>query len=153
MVNAPKKPYQEYSRLYGPYHRRDDRLVVVLYSTEENQFARRTISYPKYLMEVHLGERLKSNETVHHIDKDPLNNDLSNLTIIDRSEHASQDSIKYEPKKYTCPVCLEKFELTGKQQSEIVRQRNQGKSKTGPYCSRSCRGKGSRGRTEISPPV
>ncbi len=39
------------------------------------------------IMEEHLGRKLSSNEIVHHIDGNKLNNDISNLKIVSRSEH------------------------------------------------------------------
>ena len=39
-------------------------------------------------MEKQLGRRLSFNEIVHHIDGDKSNNELSNLEILSRSEHA-----------------------------------------------------------------
>jgi hypothetical protein len=38
-------------------------------------------------MQEYLGRPLTSNEVVHHIDHDPLNNDLNNLQVMTRSEH------------------------------------------------------------------
>jgi HNH endonuclease len=39
------------------------------------------------IMEDHLGRRLTRDEVVHHIDHNPLNNDLSNLRVMTRAEH------------------------------------------------------------------
>ena len=38
-------------------------------------------------LEKHLRRKLRSNEIVHHIDGDSLNNRLSNLQIVSRTEH------------------------------------------------------------------
>jgi hypothetical protein len=40
------------------------------------------------IMEKHLGRPLKNNEVVHHIDGNKRNNDISNLVVVSRSEHA-----------------------------------------------------------------
>lgn len=40
-------------------------------------------------MEQHIGRRLFANEVVHHIDEDRSNNDISNLRLMTRAEHAS----------------------------------------------------------------
>jgi HNH endonuclease len=45
------------------------------------------IAFHRYVMELHLGRKLTSNEVVHHIDGDPLNNDPDNLALLSRSEH------------------------------------------------------------------
>ena len=50
---------------------------------------RRYISVARLVMEEHLGRPLASNEYVHHIDGDSLNDDLSNLKIVSPSEHTS----------------------------------------------------------------
>lgn len=42
----------------------------------------------RIIMEEHLGRPLTSDEIVHHIDHDKTNNDISNLQIVTRAEHA-----------------------------------------------------------------
>lgn len=44
--------------------------------------------YHRWLMERELGRKLDSNEIVHHKNEDKRDNDLSNLEILTRSEHA-----------------------------------------------------------------
>lgn len=67
--------YNDYL-IYGPYdHNNRLRLVMVNKVTGKKT----SISYAKYLMEVHLGRYLKSDETVDHIDNDYTNNHISNL--------------------------------------------------------------------------
>lgn len=41
----------------------------------------------RLIMEVHLGRKLSSNEIVHHIDENKLNNNIENLQLVSRSEH------------------------------------------------------------------
>jgi hypothetical protein len=41
----------------------------------------------RHFMEKHLKRKLKRSECVHHIDDNRLNNDISNLLILTRSEH------------------------------------------------------------------
>jgi hypothetical protein len=45
------------------------------------------IAEHRQVMEQKLGRRLASNEIVHHIDGNPLNNDPDNLMLLTRSEH------------------------------------------------------------------
>ncbi len=45
--------------------------------------------YHRWLMEQKIGRRLNSNETVHHIDFNKLNNDVNNLLLCTISEHMS----------------------------------------------------------------
>ena len=42
----------------------------------------------RIVMEEYIGRQLKSNEIVHHIDGNKRNNDISNLLLTTRSEHA-----------------------------------------------------------------
>lgn len=58
-------------------------------------------------MEKHLGRKLERWEDVHHIDGNPLNNDLTNLTIMECGEHSrfhrelENEGIEpYDHKKY-----------------------------------------------------
>ena len=41
----------------------------------------------RLVVERHLGRYLSSKEQVHHIDLNPLNNDISNLQVLTRAEH------------------------------------------------------------------
>lgn len=41
----------------------------------------------RLVLERHLGRFLKSDEQVHHIDENPLNNDIENLVVLSRSAH------------------------------------------------------------------
>lgn len=40
------------------------------------------------LMEIHIGRKLRPHECVHHVDHNRTNNNLSNLQLMTRSEHA-----------------------------------------------------------------
>lgn len=44
----------------------------------------------RLVMEKHLNRKLKSNEIVHHIDGNKLNNDISNLVLTTRAEHIEE---------------------------------------------------------------
>jgi hypothetical protein len=54
----------------------------------------------QYVMEIHLGRRLKKGEVVHHIDGNKRNNELSNLFLTSVEEHnklhAESESIIFE---------------------------------------------------------
>lgn len=121
----------EDAKKYGPYKGKDGRLRLVLIFKNK----RTTISYPKYLMEVHLGRYLKEDETVDHIDGNPLNNNLLNLQVIPRSLHVSLDVKRIEDQTYICVWCNNSFVIEG---SKV---RNRRRNKAGPFCSRSCSGK------------
>jgi hypothetical protein len=115
-------------KVYGPYTGKDKRQRVIIY---ENLKCK-TVSYPKYLVETKLNIKLKDNETVDHIDGNFLNNDFRNLRVVDRAEHAHDDSIRIieECIKINCLFCGKEFALNTRDMYN-----------TGSYCSRSCSGK------------
>ena len=122
-------------KVYGPYTRKDGRQHVVLYKDG----VRTTVSYPKYLLEKKLGRKLESNETCDHIDNNPSNNSLDNLQVLSRSDNIRKQAA-LTPKElgtFTCSVCNCSFT---KPLNQVKHNRKQNKS--GPYCSRSCAGKG-----------
>jgi HNH endonuclease len=47
----------------------------------------RQVAVHRLVVEEHLGRALTSDEVVHHIDHNPLNNDISNLQVMTRAEH------------------------------------------------------------------
>ena len=58
------------------------------YITIRDSTLRRAVPEHRILMERHLGRKLASTEIVHHIDENPLNNELSNLLLLpSRSAH------------------------------------------------------------------
>lgn len=121
--------------MYGPYLGKDNRLRVRL-ATDDGI---KTVSYPKYLMEVHLNRYLDKDETVDHIDRNPTNNELSNLRVLLRSDHAKQDGRILVTQEFECPECKSKFRISGKKLSDAKSNRRKGK--TGPFCSKSCVGR------------
>ena len=100
---------------------------------------KKVISYPRYIMEREIGRPLKPDEDVHHIDENPLNNDISNLEICHHGEHQRDHSTKYFDKIMICPWCKNEFVWTGKQQSEHYRHSND-RSIEQPFCSKKCVG-------------
>ncbi len=50
-------------------------------------FNGKCIGAHRLAMEKHLGRKLTSNEVVHHIDWDRYNNEISNLELMDKTEH------------------------------------------------------------------
>lgn len=125
-------------KVHGPYKRKSDgRSIVILI---EHNGKRRTVSYPKWLMECQLGRKLDPNlETVDHIDSDIDNNDINNLRLVPREEHSADDTRRVKPVKFTCAWCDKEFERSPR----LVRDKAK-KNKAGPFCSRGCAGKYSR---------
>lgn len=54
----------------------------------------------RVIMEDHLGRPLLSNEVVHHIDGDRLNNEIDNLRVMPWSKHASLHNLERRNKEY-----------------------------------------------------
>ena len=124
-------------KVYGPYTRKDGRQHVILYQDGK----RKTISYPKYLLEQKLGRLLLCNETCDHINGDHTDNRFENLQVLSRTDNIRKQAA-LKPRElgtFTCPVCNCSFT---KPMNHIRHNRKQHKS--GPYCSRSCAGKHSR---------
>jgi predicted RNA-binding Zn-ribbon protein involved in translation (DUF1610 family) len=118
-------------KVYGPYDRKDGRQHVIVIFKDGS---RKTVSYPKYLVEKRLDRYLTDDETVDHLDGDP-----SNLQVLSRSEHIKLDVKRLNVQQFPCPMCGEEFELVGPKLSKAIQNRKQGKS--GPFCGRSCAGK------------
>jgi hypothetical protein len=125
-------------KVHGPYKRKEDgRQIVIIV---ENNGSRRTVSYPKWILEMQLGRKLDPNlETVDHMDSNFDNNDLSNLRIVPRSEHSADDTRRVKLVKFKCAWCDKEFERSPR----LVRDKAR-KNKAGPFCSRGCAGKYSR---------
>lgn len=119
-------------KIYGPYMRKDNRLIIVLYSEGRTT----SMSYPKYLLEQHLGRSLGIDETVDHIDGNPLNNDLSNLQILSRADNARKSVKLAEMVSLTCKTCGSTFSRRAKLHEYNINVRKI----DGPFCSKSCVG-------------
>jgi hypothetical protein len=131
----------ENCRVYGPYSRkRDKRQHVVLVYPD---LSKQTVSYPKFLMEQHLGRYLLPNETVDHINRDCTDNRIENLQILDRKHHASLDAKRVDKstQEFTCPVCKDKFTLEGNTLQDRLNKMIRINDYKGPFCSRKCSSK------------
>lgn len=127
--------YEDY-KLYGPYQANDGRLRVVLVNKDTKE--KKTISYPKYLMECHLKRHLDDNETIDHIDGDPLNNDLNNLRVLNRQEHCYNDAYRNKDITVTCTYCHKEFIILG---NKISDRNRFDRNNSGYFCSKQCSGK------------
>jgi hypothetical protein len=119
-------------KIYGPYKRKDGRKhVCVIFSNG----SRKTVSYPKYLMEVHLDRYLKDDETVDHIDRDFTNDAIANLRIVDRKQHAIDDARRVTRLvSASCVWCKKEMGTIDH------RKRSKNAKRAGPFCSRECSG-------------
>ncbi len=130
--------YADNFTIYGPYARKSDGRQIVIVIDRNGK--RRTVSYPKWLLETQLGRPLDTNlETVDHWDSNHENNDLSNLRIVPRDQHSADDTRRVKPVKFECAWCNKEFERSPR----LIRDKAR-KNKAGPFCSRSCAGKYSR---------
>lgn len=129
--------YGEDFKVHGPYKKQDGRQIVIVI---ENNGTRRTVSYPKWLMELQLGRRLDPDlETVDHWDSNFENNDINNLRLMPRNEHSADDTRRVKHVKFNCAWCDKEFERSPR----LVRDKSK-KNKAGPFCSRTCAGRYSR---------
>jgi len=129
--------YGDDMKIYGPYQRKSDgRKIVIVVDLNGN---RRTVSYPKWIMEIQIGRKLDPDETIDHWDTNINNNNLSNLKIFPRHEHSANDTRRVKLVKFTCAWCTQEFERSPR----LVRDKAR-KNKAGPFCSRPCAGKYSR---------
>lgn len=101
-------------------------------------------SYPRILMAEKLGRPLKPYEDVHHIDGNPLNNNLDNLEVINHGDHQRAHSTKYKDTIEKCVICGNSFLVSGHSWSRLLTAVRIGKSRT-LTCSRSCAGKAGSG--------
>ena len=120
-------------KILGPYKRPDGRKHMVI--TNEDG-SKTTKSYPKFLMEQHVGRELLPNETIDHIDRDFTNDSLDNLRIIGRSEHTKDDIKRVKLKEIICVRCGQ----TAMKRASYLHG-NAKQKKAGPFCGRSCAGK------------
>lgn len=58
----------------------------------------------------HFNGEIPKGYVVHHVDLNPENNDISNLTLLTKAEHRKLHTELYEPQKYICEYCGKKFE-------------------------------------------
>jgi len=67
----------------------------------------RRISEHRWVMEQYLGRKLETHEYVHHIDHNKLNNEISNLTVLNSQEHGIEHT--YHPIIKNCVICGSEF--------------------------------------------
>lgn len=128
--------YENLVKIRGPYESsKDHRLRCILVFNDKTT---KSMSYPKYLMDVHLDRYLTENETVDHIDGNPLNNNINNLRVLDRREHCRNDAYRNVDVTVNCTYCGRKFTIPG---SKMHNRNRKDRHQSGYFCSRQCSGK------------
>jgi hypothetical protein len=82
----------------------------------------------RWLMEQHLGRKLRSDEAIHHKNHDKADNRLENLEVVDHAAHTSHHRTKRRP----CRVCGrdDKHQAQGLCGKHYQRARRNGSIKT-----------------------
>jgi hypothetical protein len=63
--------------------------MIYIKNYRKKRIAGKNIKYSRFVMEQYLGRKLSIFECIHHKDKNPLNDDISNLQVMSREEHNS----------------------------------------------------------------
>jgi hypothetical protein len=145
------KALPKIKKVFGPYDRKntptDTRQSIILVFEDGSK---RTMPYPRYLMEQHLGRKLDENETVDHIDRNNRNNDISNLQLLPRSDHSALDTRRVKLEDFNCADCGKPFQRSPR----LIRDKAK-KGRSGPFCSKSCAARHARkvqtGKAERAP--
>lgn len=124
---------------YGPYVHT---LGYIFYVQTWCSGRKKTVLQHRRIMEKKLGRKLKKTEAVHHLDGDASNNRVSNLRVMNKTEHLllhGETKTNQAAVKLTCLWCAGKFKRRGCEERD---HRKQGKH--GPFCGKSCAGSWSR---------
>jgi len=126
--------YEDNFKVHGPYQRKTDSRQIVIVIDRNGK--RRTVSFPKWIMECYLGRPLDPDlETVDHWNSDINDNRIENLRIVPRSQHSADDTRRVKLIKLNCAWCDKEFERSPR----IIRDKAK-KGTRGHFCSRRCAG-------------
>ena len=132
-LEAVQKLYgQDVKKIYGPYPNNDNRLFVVLYY---QSLLKKTVSFPKLLLELSINRRLVDDETCDHIDRDYHNDAIENLRVLSRVENGKQGAKPPKIVDLICAYCGKEFQRPAR---DIKRFLRVGRTKF--YCRRICAG-------------
>lgn len=79
------------------------------YKWTYDRSAKRSLPSHRILLERVLGRKLKSDEVVHHINQDPIDNRLENLQLLSASEHLAIHIPAKYPEIKICASCGKSF--------------------------------------------
>jgi hypothetical protein len=129
MSEIAKSPYNGYT-MYRVFHKKEKRYFAVLVSPNH----RTTIASAKYVLETHLGRKLKDGYQAHHKDENKTNDVISNLEEKLKEAHIrdhNEDKVR-KCVVLDCPVCGKEFTVEYRQTHWVK------KKGTRTACSRSC---------------
>src|ERR1700743_801266 len=137
-TSKTEKISTEGCKIYGPYLRPDGRKHVIIWNPVIDK--RKTVSYPKYLLQYVHNLEFNKNDTADHIDENFKNDEINNLQVLPRTENilksARQEHRKAKKQTFVCSTCSLMFEQFVRQ----VRHNQIVKNGAGPFCSRRCAG-------------
>lgn len=128
---------------YNVYTNKDGRLIAY------DKTNHKIVSYPRIIMETYLGRKMLPAEVVHHKDRNPLNNNVENLEVLNRADHTKlhMDEVthkKYYDKIMVCPICNKEFLCTAQHQrhhqEKVLKNIEEGRKIIEPLCSNRCVG-------------
>lgn len=122
-----KKPFSDIYKCGYLLTNKEPRKLVILYNNSKD---RKTISFARYLMSVHLGYIVDKNFEVDHINNNKECDELENLQLLTKADNIRKSS---KPTKYIERIC----EICGK--NFMFENRNI-KFHPNPTCSRKCGG-------------
>jgi hypothetical protein len=123
-------PFSNYVA-YKNFHKKEGRWQVCLVPMDGST-SRRTITYAKYLMCIHLNRIIAPEEQVDHINNDKADDRIENLQILSKKDN----SAKSHPKKFVELLCLN----CRKYFNRANRNRPEMKGISHAFCSRRCKG-------------
>lgn len=124
-----------------PYqNKRDLRRHVSIGQSTNAKIGKTSKSYPRFILECKLGRLLKDDEDSHHKNGLEFDDRLENLEVVERYAHRSEHKTKL-PEYFICPICKTNFALEGQRLAKY-KTRRKNINYPGPYCSKSCAGKG-----------
>ena len=110
--------------VYVGINKEPRRVATLIYTNGEKH----SMSYAKYVYTSYYECDVAEGDQVDHIDKNKMNDDISNLQVISRKLNSNKSKMIKEFVELECPVCHEKF---------LFEKRNLS-THPNPCCSKKC---------------